>query len=155
MIKKSEDVCKANLQPWIIVKILLLNSQHQYKESSVMSLVWVWVTEGYLCPADTIFDTTLTPENLWNQQLLKTRRHNIKKSCSSLCTSWRNFFLPWLPPRVASWKASSRVSPVSFTLLIWRLSDAIIVFLIASSIEAEYPPATSRRDQTLRNKLWE
>lgn len=85
---------------------------------------------------------------------MKTGRHIIKGRCSSLCAHKRIFFLPWLPPRVASWKASLRVSPVSFTLLIWRLLDATIVFLIASSIEAEYPPATSRRDQSLRNKLW-
>lgn len=73
MIKKSEDLCKENVQPWKIIKTLLLNSQHQYEHSSVMSLVQVRETEAYLYPADTILDFTLAPENLWIQPPFKDR----------------------------------------------------------------------------------
>lgn len=73
MIKKSEEICKENVPPWKIIKSLLLNSQYEYKYSSVMSPVWVWETERYLSPADTILDFTLAPENLWIQPPFKDR----------------------------------------------------------------------------------
>lgn len=73
MIKKSEDLCKENVQPIKIIKILLLNSQHQYEYSSAMSLVRVWETEGSLSP-DAILDAiTLAPEILWIQPPFKER----------------------------------------------------------------------------------
>lgn len=72
MIKKSEDLCKENIQPWKIIKILLLNSQHQYEYSSAMSLGWVWETEGSLSP-DAILDFTLEPEILWIQPHFKEK----------------------------------------------------------------------------------